>query len=70
MSTNGLISPDSAAQDLTEARAKLVEEVKVDILVGTQEADNQTARREVSRSFVCKFYHCDTISSSLSIPLK
>lgn len=54
MSTNGQINSDNAARDLDEARAWLAAEAKIDILTGTQEADNELARREVSRSFVCE----------------
>jgi hypothetical protein len=54
MSTNGHISSHSAAQDIAEARARLAAEVKLDILTGTYEEDNELARKEVSRSFVCE----------------
>lgn len=36
----------------------IIERVKVDILTPTQEADNETQLREVSRSFVSEFISC------------
>ena len=42
------------AHDLDKARAKLAEDMKIDILSLTQEDENVKARHEVSRTFVCK----------------
>lgn len=45
------------AQDLDNARAKLAEDMKIDILSLTQEDENVKARHEVSRTFLCMFIH-------------
>ena len=42
-----------ASVDIEAARAKLTEEMKVDVLTELQEADNEKARKGVSRSFIC-----------------
>lgn len=47
-----------SSTNVEAARAKLMEEMKVDILTELQEADNEKARREVSRSFICTLLHC------------
>ena len=54
MSTNGHINSHNAVQDISEVRARLAAEVKLEILTGTQVEDNETARKEVARSFVCE----------------
>ena len=42
-----------ASVDIEAARAKLMAEMKVDVLTELQEADNEKARKGVSRSFIC-----------------
>lgn len=42
------------AHDLDAARAKLAEDMKIDILSLTHDVDNTNARHEVTRTFVCK----------------
>lgn len=52
-STLRIFTMSTINADLEGARARLIEEMKIDVLTGTQEADNEKARREVARSFVC-----------------
>lgn len=40
--------------DLDAARAKIAEQVKVDLLTKTQEADNVAYAKTISRAFVCE----------------
>ncbi len=42
------------AHDLDAARAKLAEDMEIDILSLTHDVDNIKARHEVTRTFVCK----------------
>lgn len=58
-----------SSTNVEAARTKLMEEMKVDILTELQEADNEKARREVSRSFICTFLRCISMSESFIIPL-
>ena len=59
-----------ASVDIEAARAKLTEEMKVDVLTELQEADNEKARKGVSRSFICMsskssvIYKCAYVSCS------
>ena len=45
-----------AQNNLDASRAKLFQDMKIDILTETQEDENIKARHEVSRSFVCKYF--------------
>jgi hypothetical protein len=42
----------------------IIEQVKVDVLTPTQEADNEAQLREVSRSFVSEFIACPSRAPS------
>ncbi|KAL5495691.1 hypothetical protein ACEPAI_1155 [Sanghuangporus weigelae] len=45
---NGFVHP------LDETRARVIAEMKIDVLTATQETDNEAARKDVSRNFICE----------------